>query len=110
MNTIIHVIEFIFGMSLFVNILLYIPQIATMIRANSAEGVSAMMFIGFLFIQFITVLHGIINHDAILAIGFVGAMIPTAIVVTLAVYYKRGAKRSMIIQTATSALQTDESN
>ena len=47
MQVLIHVIEFLFACALFVNALLFIPQIYRLYKEKSAKGVSLTTFGGF---------------------------------------------------------------
>ncbi len=63
------IIEFLFSIGLFINAFLFIPQLLKIWRGKKADDISLTTFVGFLFIQLSIVAHGVINHDAILAIG-----------------------------------------
>jgi len=83
-----YVIELIFSLALFINALIFIPQIITILRKRSAKDVSALTFSGFFLIQFAIVLHGIINHDRLLVFGYLLSMLTCGSVVFLIFLYK----------------------
>ena len=82
------IIEFGFSISLLVNALLFIPQIITMLNKRSAEGVSLITFGGFNVIQMFTMLHGLVAHDYILALGYFISILTCGTVSCLIIYYK----------------------
>nr|QCC21373.1 putative sensor histidine kinase [Candidatus Endohaliclona renieramycinifaciens] len=90
------IVEIIFSLALFINALLFIPQMITIIKKKSAEGVSLLTFLGFLVIQFSVILHGIINQDYMLAIGYFLSFLTCGLVVFLLILYqKNNIQRSL---------------
>ncbi len=89
-------IEFIFGIALFVNALLFIPQSMRILKEKTARGVSLLTFLGLLLIQFTIVLHGIIVHDPLLVWGYLISMVTTGSVVTLILIYRKRKTLSAI--------------
>lgn len=85
-------IEFGFSISLLVNALLFIPQIITILKSKSVEGVSFVTFFGFNIIQLFTLLHGIIIKDYLLAAGYLLSIITCGTVSTLIIYYRYAKK------------------
>ncbi|OGT05938.1 MAG: hypothetical protein A2103_02690 [Gammaproteobacteria bacterium GWF2_41_13] len=84
-------IEFVFSAALIINALLFIPQALRIFKEKSAADVSLLTFGGFLFIQLMIVLHGIINHDYLLIIGYLFSMVTCGAVVILTLMYKKHA-------------------
>lgn len=84
-----NVVEIIFSLALFINAILFIPQIITILKKKSTEEVSLLTFLGFLVIQISIILHGIINQDYMLAIGYSLSMITCGILVISILYYRR---------------------
>jgi two-component system aerobic respiration control sensor histidine kinase ArcB len=82
------VIELLFSSGLFINALLFIPQAIKIFKEKSAKSVSLSTFVGFLLIQFAVVLHGVINHDSLLIIGYLLSMITCGAVVILSIIYR----------------------
>ncbi|MDF2690583.1 MAG: rane protein of unknown function [Gammaproteobacteria bacterium] len=64
------VVVFLFGVALFVNALLFVPQIYTLFKSKDAKGVSFTTFFGFSILQFITVLYGLIKQDYLMVGGY----------------------------------------
>lgn len=91
------VVEFIFGSALFINSLLFIPQAIKIYKEKNAKDVSLLTFLGFLLIQLAIVLHGIINQDYLLVIGYLLSMLTCGAVVALVfIYNNRSAKHDEI--------------
>lgn len=84
-----NIVEFIFSFALFINALLFIPQAVRIFREKAAEEVSLLTFLGFLLIQFAIVLHGIINRDYLLVVGYLFSMLTCGVVVSLIVIYNK---------------------
>src|SRR3990167_4860207 len=81
-------IEIIFSLALFINALLFIPQIIAILRERSAKGVSLLTFLGFLLIQFAIILHGLMYRDFLLIAGYLLSMVTCGTVVLLVIIYK----------------------
>lgn len=88
MEIIKNIIELIFSLALFINALLFIPQAIKIFKDKTSKGLSLLTFVGFLLIQFAVVLHGLINQDYILVIGYLLSMVTCGAVVILALRYK----------------------
>ncbi len=83
MSIISKVIEYIFSIALFINALLFIPQIIRIVKERSVEGISLTTFLGLLLIQFAVVLHGVVVRDYILIYGYILSMLTCGSVVVL---------------------------
>lgn len=79
----IKIIEAVFGSALFINAMLFIPQILKILQKKSAQDVSLTTFSGFLLIQFSTLLHGVIWSDWLLVGGMTLSMIACGTIVVL---------------------------
>lgn len=82
------VIEIGFSLSLFINAVLFFPQIIRMMKEKTSRGVSFITFFGFLLIQLWTVMHGFLRQDYLLAYGTILSMITCGVVALLIVYYR----------------------
>lgn len=80
--------EFMFAIALLVNALLFIPQAWRIFKQKKSEEVSLITFGGFWLTQALTVFHAFINHDMILFIGYILALITCGSVIILAIKYK----------------------
>jgi uncharacterized protein with PQ loop repeat len=88
MIIIIKVINFIFGLALFVNALLFIPQAVKIVKIKSSKEFSLITFFGFCIIQISAVLYGIVHHDYILVFGYFLSLITCGTIVGLIVFFK----------------------
>ena len=90
MNTSLPILsaEFLFGVALFVNAFLFIPQAWNIFKYKKSGEVSLITFGGFWVTQLLTVIHAIINHDNILLIGYILAMITCGLVIVLTLVYR----------------------
>ncbi len=82
------IVEFFFSLGLFINAGLFVPQVVKLYRTKNTQGLSLLTFGGFNLIQIFAVLHGIINHDRILILGFSLSLITCGMVTILLIWYK----------------------
>jgi MtN3 and saliva related transmembrane protein len=82
------VIAVLFGLGLFLNALLFVPQAIAIWRTGSARGVSIFTFAGFNVMQAIGVIHGFLEHDLALAVGMLASLLTCGTVTILAVVYE----------------------
>lgn len=82
------VIEIIFGLGLFINAALFIPQIIKLYKTKNAQGLSLLTFAGFNLIQLFTVLHGYLHRDYLLMLGYVLSLIACGTVTAMIIYYR----------------------
>lgn len=88
------IIEVGFSLSLFINAILFFPQIIRMIREKTSKGVSFITFFGFLLIQLWTAMHGFLRKDYLLAYGTILSMITCGWVTILIVRYRYKKRES----------------
>ncbi|MBU0744301.1 MAG: PAS domain-containing protein [Gammaproteobacteria bacterium] len=86
------IIEFVFGAALFINAILFIPQAYRIFKEKTSQGVSLLTFAGFLLIQFTIVMHGIINQDSLLVVGYLLSMLTCGLVVFLTIMYRKNIR------------------
>lgn len=89
------VIEITFSFGLFINAILFIPQIIRLYKAKNSEGVSLVTFAGFNLIQILVFLHGYLHDDYLLMLGYFFSIITCGSVVVLILLY-RFKKKSLI--------------
>ncbi len=82
-------VEFIFGIGLFVNAALFIPQVVRLIQVKDSQDLSLITFLGFCIIQFFTILHGYYFHDWLLMLGYGASLLTCGAVTILIIYYRR---------------------
>lgn len=93
MTTFTQVIDLFTFLALFVNALLYIPQIMLLLETKYANDVSLITFAGFDLINFILLIHGLIHNDKSLYVGSLVSFITNSIVVFLIIYYRATNKQ-----------------
>lgn len=82
------IIQYGFSISLLVNAALFIPQIISLIKTESAKDISLITFAGFNIIQLFTLMHGLYIGDYLLAAGYLLSIITCGSVSILICYYR----------------------
>ena len=82
------IIETFFGLGLFINAVLFIPQAIKLYQQKDSSELSLTTFIGFNTIQLLTMLHGFIYKDYLLAVGYILSFITCGIVTMLIIIYR----------------------
>lgn len=81
-------VDVIFSVFLFINALLFIPQIINLLRKKHANDISLATFAGFNIVNVFAVLHGVTTNDLWLIIGYSFSVITNTIVTVLIIRYK----------------------
>ena len=81
-------INLLFGLSLFVNAALFIPQIIRIVRTKQTAGLSLVTFFGFCLIQLATIAHGLLVGDYLLAFGYVLSVLTCGTVTALIIFHR----------------------
>lgn len=82
------IIEFCFGTALFINALLFIPQIVKILQTKEVKDLSLITFAGFNIVQILAVLHGYLKHDYVVMLGFALSLLTCGIITIMIVFYK----------------------
>ncbi len=82
-------IDWFFGIGLFFNALLFIPQIFRLLKTKDSQGMSLFTFGGFCITQFAAVLYGFLHHVFVLAYGYALAFLLCGLVTVLAYRYRQ---------------------
>ncbi len=82
------VIDFIFGVALFINAMLFVPQAMRIWKAKDSNELSLITFFGFCLIQLSAIAYGYIHHDIILICGFLLSLLTCGTVTGLGIYYR----------------------
>jgi PAS domain S-box-containing protein len=82
------IVDFIVGVALFINAMLFIPQALRIYLDKSAKDISLVTFSGFIFINSVVAIHGYLHHDYILTVGYLLSAFACASVVMLSIYYR----------------------
>ena len=81
-------VALIFGLGLGGNALLFVPQILSVWRKKTDEGISLLTFGGFSVLQIIGIVHGLYQHDLSLTLGMAASLLTCGTVTTLTIYYR----------------------
>ncbi|MDR0617456.1 MAG: hypothetical protein LBG23_01590 [Endomicrobium sp.] len=81
-------IEAVFGVGMFVNAVLFLPQAIKLYKTKSSKGISLITFSGFNIIQLSSVLHGYIHKDYIFMFGMLVSLFFCGSISFLIIYYK----------------------
>ncbi|MCK4608685.1 MAG: hypothetical protein KAT71_04310 [Gammaproteobacteria bacterium] len=82
------IVDSIFSLGLFINAILFVPQIIALYSAKKSCNFSALTFVGFNVIQLSFILHGLVIHDYLLAAGYLLSLITCGVVTVLIFYYR----------------------
>jgi MtN3 and saliva related transmembrane protein len=82
------IIIFYFGISLFANSILFIPQIIKILKEKKTDEFSITTFVGFCLTQLASILYGYIQHDWLLMWGYILALITCGTVTVLIFVYR----------------------
>ncbi|HLX53790.1 MAG TPA: PQ-loop domain-containing transporter [Aquella sp.] len=86
-------IEFIFSIGLFINSLLYVPQIIRLYKIKHANDISLTTFAGFNLISIFIFLHAYIKNDTLLMIGYALTLATNTTVTLLIIWYRYCTKK-----------------
>jgi MtN3 and saliva related transmembrane protein len=81
-------VEFWFGLGMFINAILFVPQIVRLFKTKNPVGVSLTTFIGFNIIQIFSFLHGYIHNDYIFMFGMLLSLLLCGCISFLIILYK----------------------
>ena len=82
------VFEWLFGLGLLCNALLFVPQALAVWRKKTDEGISLITFGGFSVLQIIGVVHGLYQHDLSLILGMAASLLSCGTVTVLTLFYR----------------------
>jgi MtN3 and saliva related transmembrane protein len=78
----------IFGLGLGCNALLFVPQVLTVWRKKSDEGISLITFGGFSLLQVVGIVHGLYQQDLSLILGMAASLLTCGSVTMLTIRYR----------------------
>ncbi|HEY1767829.1 MAG TPA: hypothetical protein VGG26_09240 [Terracidiphilus sp.] len=81
-------VAIVFGIGLFGNALLFVPQALAVWRKKSDEGVSLLTFGGFGVLQILGIIHGFYEHDNSLIVGLGASFLTCGTVIALTIFYR----------------------
>jgi MtN3 and saliva related transmembrane protein len=82
------IVAIVFGLGLFCNALLFVPQVIAVWRKKTDEGISLITFGGFSTLQAIGIVHGIYQQDASLTLGMAASLLSCGAVTFLTLLYR----------------------
>ena len=82
-------VAFVFGLGLFANALIFVPQAVQIWRVKRADSISLATFAGFNVLQTIGAVHGYFQHDLALLVGMIASLATSGTVTVLTVVYRR---------------------
>ena len=88
------IVAFIFGLGLIGNALLFVPQLISVWRKKTGEGISLVTFGGFSLLQAIGIVHGLYQRDLSLIIGMSASLITCGSLTASTVFYRLRRDRS----------------
>jgi len=86
--------DWLFGLGLGCNALLFVPQVLAVWRKKTDEGISLITFGGFSILQAIGIVHGVNHQDWSLILGMAASLLTCGSVTGLTVYYRVKRMRS----------------
>ena len=87
--------DWLFGLGLGCNALLFVPQVLAVWRKKTDEGISLITFGGFSILQAVGIVHGVNHHDWSLILGMAASLLTCGSVTALTVFYRvRRLRRS----------------
>ena len=81
-------VSWLFGISLFVNAMLFFPQLFRLFKQKKSKDISLTTFGGFCVMQAIAVLYGYFKHDFILVWGYLISLLACGSVTFLICFYR----------------------
>ena len=88
------IVAVIFGLGLFGNAALFVPQALALWRKKTDEGISLVTFAGFNILQVVAIVHGVYQNDLALILGMIASLITCSAVTTLTIFYRLRRKRT----------------
>jgi MtN3 and saliva related transmembrane protein len=84
----IQIFDWLFGLGLGCNALLFVPQVLAVWRKKSDEGISLITFGGFSILQAIGIVHGVNHQDWSLILGMSASLLTCGSVTGLTILYR----------------------
>ena len=82
------IVAILFGLGLFGNALLFVPQALAVWRAKSDQGISLITFGGFCVLQIVGIVHGLYQHDLALTLGLAASFVTCGTLTGLTILYR----------------------
>jgi len=88
------IFDWLFGLGLGCNALLFVPQVLAVWRKKTDEGISLITFGGFSVLQVIGIIHGVNHQDWSLILGMSASLLTCGSVTGLTLFYRIKRLRS----------------
>jgi MtN3 and saliva related transmembrane protein len=82
------IVAVVFGLGLFGNALLFVPQALAVWRKKTDEGISLITFGGFCVLQVLGVVHGLYEQDFSLVLGLGASFLTCGTATALTIFYR----------------------
>jgi MtN3 and saliva related transmembrane protein len=82
------IFEWLFGLGLGCNALLFVPQVVALWRKKSDAGISLVTFGGFSVLQIVGIVHGVYQQDLSLILGMAASLLTCGSVTALTIFYR----------------------
>ena len=89
MSAIKIIIDILFDIGMFVNAVVYVPQIIKIFHRKEAKDLSLITFVSVGLLQLIVALHGYFYRDFALMVGMVFALLSTITLISLIIVYQK---------------------
>jgi MtN3 and saliva related transmembrane protein len=89
------IVAIVFGLGLFGNALLFVPQALAIWRKKTDEGISLITFGGFCLLQVIGVVHGLYEQDFSLVLGLGASFLTCGSATALTIFYRMRRLRAV---------------
>jgi MtN3 and saliva related transmembrane protein len=86
--TFLNFIDLVFGIGLFINAMLFIPQAFRIFQKKESRDLSLTTFIGFCLTQLSAIIYGYLHKDYILMFGYILALITCGSVTMLILFFR----------------------
>ena len=80
--------DWLFGLGLGCNALLFVPQVLAVWRKKTDEGISLITFGGFSILQAVVIVHGVNHQDWSLILGMAASLLTCGSVTALTMLYR----------------------
>ena len=94
------IFDWLFGLGLGGNALLFVPQVLAVWRKKTDEGISLITFGGFSVLQAIGIVHGVNHQDWSLILGMAASLVTCGSVTGLTIFYRVRRTRTASITAA----------
>ena len=92
MKELVDIVDILLPISLLLNAVAYLPQIWRLFKVKESKELSIWTFILFWVGIFLVTVHGIFQHDYVLAWSYSPSLITCTVILVMIVYYRKSRK------------------